>query len=85
MNRYQFFATASIMTMMAVAAASAAGQSLNVEVGGGGAVVDAPEPVDRTRLEQQRLTDRGLAAAAMADQGDVANPISRLVRHGASL
>ena len=40
-----------------------------------------PEPVDDPGLEQQRLVQRGLAAAAVADQGDVANPVGGLVSH----
>jgi hypothetical protein len=45
------------------------------------AVLDLAEPVDRTGLEQHRLVQARLPAAAMTDQRDVANPICSLVRH----
>ena len=41
------------------------------------------QPAGRPSLEQQRLVQRGLSRAAMADKGDVANPVRRLaVSHG---
>ena len=38
-----------------------------------------PEPVDHTRLEQQRLVQRGLTTAPVADERHVANAIRGLV------
>ena len=37
--------------------------------------VTDPEPVDDAGLEQQRLVQRGLAAAAVADEGDVPDAV----------
>jgi hypothetical protein len=54
---------------------------VSLEVGHCGAVLDLPEPVDHPGLEQHRLVQRGLAAAAVADQRDVAYPVGGLVRH----
>ena len=52
------------------------------EVGGRRPILDPPEAVDDPGLEQQRLVQRGLAGAAVADQRDVANPVGGLVGHG---
>ena len=54
---------------------------VGLEVADGRPVVDASEPVDDARLEQDRLGEAGLAAAPVADEGDVADPVGRLVRH----
>ena len=54
-----------------------------LEVGDGGAVLDTAEAVDDTGLEEQRFVERRLAAAAMADQGDVPDSVCGLVRHWA--
>ena len=51
-------------------------------VGGGRPVVGPPEAVDDPGLEQERLVERRLPGAAVADQGDVANPVGGLVSHG---
>ena len=48
-------------------------------------VLDAAQPVDRPRLEQHRLVQARLPAPPVPDQGDVADPIRRLVRHGTTL
>jgi hypothetical protein len=43
-----------------------------------GPVRDPPETVDRPGLEEERLVQRRLPAATVADQGDVADPIRGL-------
>ena len=55
----------------------AAAGLFGVEVGDGVAVLDLPEPGDRARHEEQRLGERGLPGAAVADQRDVADLLRR--------
>ena len=52
-------------------------------VGDRRAVSHRAEPVDRARLEQERLVHGRLPAAPVADQGHVADPLRRFVRHPA--
>ena len=55
---------------------------VGLEVRGRAPVLHTTQPVDHPGLEEQGLVKRGLAAAAVADQGDVSNPVGGLVRHG---
>ena len=48
---------------------------VGVGIGGRVAIQDRAQPVDGAGLEQQRLVDRGLPAAAMADKGDVPDAV----------
>ena len=53
---------------------------VGIEVGGGGAVVGAPETGDGSGREEQGLHERRLAHAAVTDDADIAN-LSNLDRH----
>ena len=55
---------------------------LGVEVGGGRAVLDPALAVDGPGAVQQRLGQRGLPGAAVADEGDVADLGGREALHG---
>jgi hypothetical protein len=48
-------------------------------VGGGRALLDGAEPVDRAGLEQERLVQGRLPAPAVTDQGDIADAICTVV------
>ena len=48
-------------------------------VGEGRAALDAAEPVDRPRLEEDRLVQARLAGAPVPDQSDVADPVCGLM------
>ena len=50
-------------------------------VGDRRAVGDRPQPVRRAGLEQHRLVKACLAAAAVPDQGDIADPVCGPMRH----
>ena len=62
-----------------------AGDFFFVEVGDGGAVIDAAEAVDSAGVEQQRGEQLRLAGAAMADQGDISQALSVIDLHGDGL
>ena len=59
-----------------------AGDFFFVEVGDGGAVVDAAETVHGAGGEQQRGEQLRLAGAAMTDQGDISQALSFIDLHG---
>jgi hypothetical protein len=61
-----------------------AGLLVGVVVGDRRSLGDRPEPVRRPRLEQQRLVQRGLAAATMADERDVPDAVRGMVHGPAS-
>ena len=52
-----------------------------LEVGGGGAVLNAALAIDRARREQKCLDQSGLAFAAMSDNGKVADVLGLIVFH----
>jgi hypothetical protein len=55
-----------------------------IGVGDGRAIGDRAEPVGRARLEQQRLVQRGLAGAAVADERDIPDAVRRAMHGPAS-
>ena len=54
---------------------------LGVIVHGGLTVLDAALAVDGAGAEQQRLSQRGLADAAVADDGQVADILGQIIFH----
>ncbi len=56
---------------------------LVLEVGDRVAFFDLTHPVDGAGMEQERLAQRGLSAAAVRDQGDVADGVGCIVLHRA--
>jgi hypothetical protein len=54
---------------------------LRLEVGDGGPVLHAADPVDRTGREQERLDQRRLAGATMPDNQDVTDMVRGVAFH----